>query len=188
MSIGCKLGTALKHLWFGGLGIMKNMTDALDETDKEKGNLEKSKNRHGGARVGSGAKGYKFTDVERAQVEKLAGFGVPAYQIASLIRDGIDKETVTKYFSKEIASGKAKVNAKIGLSLYQQAIGGNTSAAIWWTKSQMGWSDQSRLDITSNGETIGGNDVVQAAIKRFFEANGTADTNTGVDGFGPTTK
>lgn len=157
--------------------MVKKTTATIAETKKES-EKRPSKSRYvkkggnGGARPGAGAKGYTFTDIERAQVEKMAGLGVPLHQIGSLIREGIDKDTVIKHFRKELDNGKAKINSKIGLSLYQQAMAGNTSAAIWWTKSQMGWRDQSRIDITSNGQTIGSsNDMVLAAIKRFAEAN-----------------
>lgn len=159
------------------IDMVKKTTATIAETKKES-EKRPSKSRYvkkggnGGARPGAGAKGYTFTDIERAQVEKMAGLGVPLHQIGSLIREGIDKDTVIKHFRKELDNGKAKINAKIGLTLYQQAMAGNTSAAIWWTKSQMGWRDQSRIDITSNGQTIGSsNDMVLAAIKRFAEAN-----------------
>lgn len=81
------------------------------------------------------------TDRERAQVEALAGFGLPIKSIAILVRDGIDHETVMKHFRKELDRGKAKANAKIGQTLFQQAINGNTAAAIFWAKAQMGWRE-----------------------------------------------
>lgn len=158
--------------------MVKKTTATIAETEKKDFEKRPPKSRYvkkggsGGARPGAGAKGYTFTDIERAQVEKMAGLGVPLHQIGSLIREGIDKDTVIKHFRKELDNGKAKINSKIGLTLYQQAMAGNVAAAIWWTKSQMGWRDQSRIDITSNGQTIGSsNDMVLAAIKRFAEAN-----------------
>jgi hypothetical protein len=115
---------------------------------------EKSTGKNGGARKGAGRKCFEPTDREREQVEAMAGFGVPFEQIAALVRDGIHKETLFKYFRKELDQGKAKANAQIGRTLFQQAVNGNTAAAIWWSKSQMGWRETQQIDHTTNGESL----------------------------------
>jgi hypothetical protein len=81
------------------------------------------------------------TDSDRKQVESLSGFGVPIEQIASLTCGGIDAETLRKHFKKELEQGKAKANSKVGQTLFQKATGGDTSAMIWWSKTQMGWKE-----------------------------------------------
>jgi hypothetical protein len=86
------------------------------------------------------------TDNERVQVESMAGYGVPQEQIACVIRDGIDADTLAKHFRKELKQGKAKASAKIGQTLYQKAINGDTTAAIFWAKTQMGWKEVNRLE------------------------------------------
>ena len=115
---------------------------------------EKSTGKNGGAREGAGRKPFEPTQREREQVEAMAGFGVPYEQIASLVRDGIHKETLFKHFRKELDQGKAKANAKIGKTLFQQATSGNTAAAIWWSKSQMGWRETQNIDHTTGGEPM----------------------------------
>lgn len=110
---------------------------------------EKPKTKNGGAREGSGRKPFEPTAREREQVEAMAGYGVPHDQIACLVRDGIHHETLYKYFRKDLDQGKAKANAKIGQTLFQQAVNGNTSAAIWWSKSQMGWRETNNMNHTS---------------------------------------
>lgn len=115
---------------------------------------EKSTGKNGGAREGAGRKPFEPTAREREQVEAMAGFGVPYEQIAALVRDGIHKETLFKHFRKELDQGKAKANAQIGKTLFQQATSGNTAAAIWWSKSQMGWRETQQIDHTTNGESI----------------------------------
>ena len=35
----------------------------------------------------------------------------------------------------------ALANYQVAKSLYEQAVGGNVTAAIWWTKARMGWSE-----------------------------------------------
>ena len=115
---------------------------------------EKPKGKNGGAREGSGRKPFEPTAREREQVEAMAGYGVPHDQIACLVRDGIHHETLYKYFRKDLDQGKAKANAKIGQTLFQQAVNGNTSAAIWWSKSQMGWRETNNMNHTSDDGTM----------------------------------
>ena len=100
----------------------------------------------------AGRRALKPTEAERKQVEAMAGYGVPFEMIASLIRDGIDADTLNKHFRQELRQGKAKACAKVGQSLFQKATTGNdTGAAIWWTKTQMGWKDTSRLEVEMSG-------------------------------------
>lgn len=82
---------------------------------------------------------HKPTPETRQLVEALSGFGVPYKQIGALIDDGIDRETLAKHYEKEIQSGKAKAASKIGQTLFQKAMAGDTTALIWWTKAQMRW-------------------------------------------------
>jgi hypothetical protein len=103
------------------------------------------------------AQGKKFipTDAERSQVEAMAGYGVPHEQIACIIRDGIDADTLKKHFRKELTQGKAKASAKIGQTLFQKATGGDTTAAIFWAKTQMGWKEKQEIEHTGpNGGAI----------------------------------
>lgn len=132
---------------------------------------EKPTHKNGGARPGAGRKPFEPTAREREQVEAMAGYGVPHEQIASLVGDGIHKETLYKYFRRELDQGKAKANAKIGQTLFQQAVNGNTAAAIWWSKSQMGWRETQQIDHTTNGESINAMSPAQAAIERFKKSN-----------------
>ena len=111
-------------------------------------------NGHGGARAGSGRKPFVATDAERKQVEALAGVGLPHDQIGALLRDGVCVDVVRDNFAKELKAGKAKASAKIGQTLFNRAIGGETAALIWWTKSQMGWKEKRDLDVTSSDGTL----------------------------------
>jgi len=81
------------------------------------------------------------TDADRKQVEALSGYGVPIEQIAALVCGGIDADTLTKHFRTELNLGKAKANSKVGQTLFQKAVGGDTTAAIWWSKTQMRWKE-----------------------------------------------
>lgn len=103
---------------------------------------------HGGARKGAGRPEFEPTDQERIQVSALSGVGLPQNQIASLIREGIHVETLRAHFEKELTTGKAKANSQVAKSLYQKAMAGDTTAAIWWTKTQMRWSETQKHEVS----------------------------------------
>jgi len=111
-------------------------------------------NTHGGAREGAGRKPFEPTAKERQQVEAMAGVGLPHDQIGALVRDGVCTDVIRQYFAKELKAGKAKASAKIGQTLFNRAIGGETAALIWWTKSQMGWKEKRELDISNPDGTM----------------------------------
>lgn len=89
------------------------------------------------------------TDVTKAQVESASGLGLPHEQIAALI--GISDVTLRKHYKVELAVGKAKASAKIAQTLFNKAVKGDTTAGIWWTKAQMGWSEKTQHEITGAG-------------------------------------
>ena len=114
----------------------------------EKDNIEKSvikktdgRKFNGGARPGAGRPAFEPTAADKKKVEALSGYGLPIDQIAVLIQDGIDTDTLRKHFASELVAGKAKANGQIGKTLFQKAMGGDTTAMIWWSKTQMRWSE-----------------------------------------------
>jgi hypothetical protein len=102
----------------------------------------------GGAQPGAGRPAFEPTDAERKQVEALSGYGLPIEQIAVLVRDGIHIDTLRAHFSNELVSGKAKANGQVGKTLFQKAMGGDTTAMIWWSKTQMRWSEVQKVEHT----------------------------------------
>jgi hypothetical protein len=120
---------------------------ATKKQTTEKSVLEKKK-QNGGAREGAGRPAFEPTDAERKQVEALSGYGLPIEQIAVLIRDGIDADTLRKHFSTELVSGKAKANGQVGKTLFQKVMAGDTTAAIWWSKTQMKWAETQKHEHT----------------------------------------
>lgn len=102
----------------------------------------------GGAMPGAGRPAFEPTDAERKQVEALSGYGLPIEQIAVLVRDGIDTDTLRKHFATELLSGKAKANGQVGKTLFQKVMAGDTTAAIWWSKTQMRWAETQKHELT----------------------------------------
>jgi hypothetical protein len=126
------------------------MTYDIDDSDNST-----TKKKNGGRREGSGRPPFIPTDAERKQVETLSGYGVPHEQIAVLVRDGIHDDTLREHFHRELKAGKAKANASVGQTLFKKAVGGDTTAAIWWSKSQMRWKDTTTHEVTGkDGETL----------------------------------
>ncbi len=107
------------------------------------------RSKNGGARAGAGRPQFVPADNERKAVEAMAGYGLPQEHIAVLVREGINLETLRTHFSRELVSGKAKANSKIAQTLFQKAAGGDVTSMIWWSKTQMKWSERqpSELDM-----------------------------------------
>jgi hypothetical protein len=98
------------------------------------------KNSLGQGKAGPGQPPHTPTDQTRQLVQMMAGCGIPQMQIAPLVR--ISDETLRKYYRRELDLGSIEANAKVAEALFRQAIGGNTAAAIWWTKCRMGWRER----------------------------------------------
>jgi hypothetical protein len=112
----------------------------------------KKRGPNGGAREGAGRPAFEPTDAERKQVEALSGYGLPIEQIGALVRNGIHVDTLRAHFSSELVSGKSKANAQVGKTLFQKVMTGDTTAAIWWSKTQMRWKETQQHELTgANG-------------------------------------
>lgn len=129
---------------------------------------------NGGARENAGRPAFEPTDHERKQVEAMSGYGLPIDQIAILVRNGIDSDTLRKHFATELVAGKAKANSGVGRTLFQKAMGGDTAAMIWWSKTQMKWKE------TQTHEHTGADGApIVARIERVI-VDHTADQNAKV--------
>jgi hypothetical protein len=121
----------------------------------------------GGPQPGAGRPAFEPTDAERKQVEALSGYGLPIEQIAVLVRDGIDTDTLRKHFAQELISGKAKANGQVGKTLFQKVMAGDTAAAIWWSKTQMRWKEVQQHEITgADGAPIEFRKIERVVIKK----------------------
>jgi len=124
---------------------------------------------------------FQPTEQMRRQVEAMSSYGIPQEDIASVF--DIHFTTLTKHFKRELKQGSIKANAKVGESLFLQAVGapatydekGNivraeqpriTTAGIWWSKARMGWKEKVAHE-------HGGADGA-SAIKIFLDATDSA--------------
>lgn len=94
----------------------------------------------------NGCPPFEPTEENRRIVEQMAAVGIPQEGIARVV--GIDPKTLRKYFDEELSTAAIKANAKIGGTLYNKAVNGDTSAAIWWSKARMKWSEKTETELS----------------------------------------
>lgn len=83
------------------------------------------------------------------QVTKLAALGATHQEIAHFF--GVDRSTITKRFSPEIAKGRAEVRFKLRRWQLEAAERGNTAMLIWLGKNMLGQSETGD-DLTWDGQ------------------------------------
>jgi hypothetical protein len=89
----------------------------------------------------------------RRQVEAMAAYGIPEYDIARVV--GIDPKTLRKYYYDELDLGATKATAQVAGFLFNSARNGNVSAQIFWLKTRARWRETpmeheitSRVDVS----------------------------------------
>jgi hypothetical protein len=140
-------------------------------SDEENKEPEVKKFTHGGARPNSGPIPMVPTDEERKLVQTLAGHGVPHRSICALIRDGIHIDTMYTHFRRDLDLGMAVAQSKVGKTLFQKAVDGDTTASIFYAKTQMGWKDTTVIDNTSSDGSmspVNYADVLTKALQRKY--------------------
>lgn len=121
--------------------------------------------------MGRGRPQWNPSDDERRQIENLAGIGLPYRDIASTL--GVALDTLKKHCGDELKRGKAIANAKVARTLHNKAVDGDTAAAIFWAKTQMGWRETERHELSGpDGGPIETNTVVRRVIVEPSEKTG----------------
>jgi hypothetical protein len=87
---------------------------------------------------------YKPTDQERQFVKAMVACGIPQSEIALVV--DIAPKTLRKHFRKELDTGKVEANTKVAQALLKQALNGNTSAMMFWLKTQAGWRETTNVN------------------------------------------
>jgi len=100
-----------------------------------------------------------LTDEQVAQIEAL-GSVLSIEQIADYF--GISKTTFYAIMERQpevnerYKKGKAKAIGSVAQGLLQQARDGNTTAAMFYLKTQAGWRETQNIDHTTGGEKMTG--------------------------------
>ena len=90
------------------------------------------------------------TAKEREAVRQMVMVGTPHTEICKVVRGGIAAKTLRKHFRPEIDCASTIANTKIGGTLFNKAMNGDTAALIWWTKARMHWSEKTEVDHKGN--------------------------------------
>lgn len=106
---------------------------------------------------------HEPTETNRNDVERLAGLGLPQHMIAAFI--GIADKTLSKHYELEILRGKAHAGAKVAQCLFDQCMSGNTTALIFWAKTQMQWKE------TTVQETVSYSDLSDEELDKKIKEN-----------------
>lgn len=108
------------------------------------------------------------TDETRATVTALISYGIVQEEIGRYI--GIDAKTLRKWYRTELDTGSVIANAKVGKFIHRVATGealGDGAmhsdcvrAAIYWTKTRMGWRESQDINHTSSDGSMSPNRIV----------------------------
>lgn len=118
----------------------------------------------------------KLPDMNLAQVEALAQFGLTQEEIARIL--GISAPTLIKYkknpdFFNAIKKGQDRANTKVIQSLYKKATEHNdTTAMIFWLKNRMPDRWRDRHDQVISGEGEGGGIRIEIVHLKSESGNG----------------
>lgn len=89
---------------------------------------------------------HESTPERRATVKAMAAYGIPQEDIARVV--GIEQTALRRYYRAELDTGGPQAVAKVAECLYQQAISGNTTAAIFFLKTRGKWRETERVELT----------------------------------------
>lgn len=90
------------------------------------------------------------TQKTKELVSLHATVGTPQNIIADLLN--IDDKTLRKHYRRELDLSKSQANATIGGALFNKAKNGDTSAMIFWMKTQSGWKETNVQEHTGKVE------------------------------------
>ena len=85
------------------------------------------------------------TEQTRERVRELAACGARLIDVA--IDLDISDQTVMKYYRDDLRMARVKAHARVGRSIYDRAIAGESWAATLYAKTQMGWSEKNKLEV-----------------------------------------
>ena len=67
------------------------------------------------------------------------------------------------YYREELDQSLAKANATVGGALFNKAKGGDTTAMIFWMKTQAGWREKQEIDHTSSDGSLAPSTIILRA-------------------------
>ncbi len=110
-----------------------------------------------GAKPGRPA--HQPTEATRQTVSLHATVGTKQDVIAEIL--GISVDSLQRHYRAEIDTSREKANASVGGALFKKAMGGDTTAMIFWLKTRARWRET--LDISNEDGSLKP-EATQAAV------------------------
>jgi len=118
---------------------------------------------------GRGRPKFEPTDDQRNIVKALAACGHAANDVA--IYFSLDVKTVRRAFRAELAEGRTFFGARLAVGIAQKALGGNLTAIIFMLKTQFGWRETNRTELTGkDGQPLSFSDLSDDAARELMDA------------------
>ena len=99
----------------------------------------------------------KKYDIDKTQVEKLAGYGCTNIEIANFF--GCDESLIRKSYSEYLTKGREKGKIRLRQLQWRSAESGNTSMLIWLGKQLLGQTDKQEIEHVKPFEDIDFNGI-----------------------------
>lgn len=115
----------------------------------------------------NGKKANRRKPVDPDEVARLASYGLTQEQIADFF--GLSESGLRRRFlddpvlSDAYKKGRAEALSKVAQTVYMKAIGGHVACAFFYLKTQAGWRETERVEMTGkDGGPIQYEDIEQA--------------------------
>ena len=98
---------------------------------------------------------HQVTNALKQRVCDLVMSGAPIHIICEII--GIDDDTLKKHYKFELTTAKTIAIERIGKTVYQQALAGDSKAQALYLKTQgacQGWIEKQIVETTNTDETL----------------------------------
>jgi hypothetical protein len=106
-----------------------------------------------------GRPAHQPTEATRQTVSLHATVGTKQDVIAEIL--GISVDSLQRHYRAEIETSREKANASVGGALFKKAMGGDTTAMIFWLKTRARWRET--LDISNEDGSLKP-EATQAAV------------------------
>jgi hypothetical protein len=106
-----------------------------------------------------GRPAHQPTEATRQTVSLHATVGTKQDVIAEIL--GISVDSLQRHYRAELDTSREKANASVGGALFKKAMGGDTTAMIFWLKTRARWRET--LDISNEDGSLKP-EATQAAV------------------------
>jgi len=116
-----------------------------------------------------GRPAHQPTEATRQTVSLHATVGTKQDVIAEIL--GISVDSLQRHYRAEIDTSREKANASVGGALFKKAMGGDTTAMIFWLKTRARWRET--VDISNEDGTLKPEPVAAAVVAALAKIHDT---------------